>query len=93
MTRSDHGSARGVRLTDERLEELSKEAERGYDPERLDRRRRGRPPIGSTAASIFQVRLEPELREALEARADVLETTPSDIARRALRAYLETDQR
>jgi hypothetical protein len=33
-------------------------------------RRGGRPPIGSAAASVESVRLEPELREALASRAE-----------------------
>jgi predicted transcriptional regulator len=44
--------------------------------------------MGEKAAKVFQVRLEPDLRELLESEADAEETTPSDIVRRALRAYL-----
>ena len=79
----------GVKLTGEQLDALVEEAERGYDPERLRMRsRRGRPPLGSEAAAVFQVRLPPALRAALEQAADAERTTPSDIVRRALRDYL-----
>jgi predicted transcriptional regulator len=37
---------------------------------------------------VFPVRLEPELRAALETRAETDHTTASDIVRNALRAYL-----
>ena len=88
MSDKTHKSSGGVELTDDLIEELAEEAERGYDITELRRRRPGRPPLGSRAATVFQVRLEPELREALERAADTEETTPSEIARRALRAYL-----
>lgn len=92
MTREDYGTSGGIRLTNELIEKLAEEAERGYDVEELRRRhQRGRPPIGSGAASVFQVRLEPELREALTRRADDDETTPSTVARQALRGYLDLD--
>jgi hypothetical protein len=80
----------GVELTDELVEQLAGEAERGYDISRLTRRR-GRPPLGSAAAVLFQVRLDPALRGALAQRADEEQTTPSDIARRALQAYLREE--
>lgn len=84
-----HGTSGGIELTDELIENLAREAERGYDVEDLRRRRRrGRPPIGSKAATVFHVRLEPELREALKRRADADETTPSDVVRQAIRTYL-----
>jgi ribbon-helix-helix CopG family protein len=83
-----HRTSGGVELTDALINELSAEAERGYDAARLGRRpRRGRPPMGNKAASVFQVRLDPALRRELEERADAEETTPSDLMRRALRAY------
>jgi hypothetical protein len=45
--------------------------------------------MGRKAASVFQVRLEPELRDELERFADATEATPSDVVRAALREYLE----
>jgi hypothetical protein len=90
MSNSEYGSSGGVELTDELIERLAQEAEEGYEVERLrPRSRRGRPPIGSEAAALFQVRLEPELRGALARAAQLQRTSPSEMARRALRAYLE----
>lgn len=83
-----HPTSGGVELTAEFLEELADEAERGYEPEQL-KRRRGRPPVGSDAGAPFQVRLEPELREALNDRARASQTTPSSVARGAISRYLE----
>jgi hypothetical protein len=48
------------------VEALAGEAERGYDVTTIVRRRRGgRPPLGSAAASVEPVRLGPELKRAL----------------------------
>jgi hypothetical protein len=78
----------GVELTDEVLERMAAEAEAGLDPTRL-RRRPGRPTMGSGPAETLPVRLDPELREALDERAAAEDTTASDVVRQALRRYLE----
>ena len=62
----------GKVLTDTDVEAIADEAERDYDVEALKARRRGRPSMGSAAADIVPVRLDPELKEAVETRADVL---------------------
>jgi len=67
---------------------LTKEAESGLDTSRL-RRRPGRPAMGSGPADSFPVRLDPELRKALDHRAATDNTTASDIVREALRHYLK----
>lgn len=64
-------------------------AEAGYDVEETIRRRGGRPPIGSAAASVESVRLEPELREALAQNAEHDHETTSSAIRKALREYLK----
>lgn len=87
VNRSAHGKSGGVELTDEVIQRLADEAERGYDIETV-RTRRGRPRMGSKPAAPFQVRLEPELREALERAAVRQKMSPSELARRALRSYL-----
>ena len=47
-------------------------AERGYDVDTILRRRRGwRRPVGSAAASVESVRLDPELKRALMIRSGV----------------------
>jgi hypothetical protein len=50
---------------------------------------RGRPSMGSAPTEAFPVRLDPELRQALDARAAASDTTPSEVVREALRRYLE----
>ena len=50
-------TARGAPITDELIDKLAKQAEAGYDVDEILRRRGGRPPIGSAAASVESVRL------------------------------------
>jgi predicted transcriptional regulator len=45
--------------------------------------------LGSAPAEVVPVRLDPELRAAIEARAEADDTNSSEIIRRALRAYLD----
>ena len=52
------------------------------------RRRGGRPPMGSAAAAVESVRLDPELNQALRERAEKEGRTNSDLIRDALRLYL-----
>jgi predicted transcriptional regulator len=63
------------------------EAEAGLDVSKL-RPRRGRPPMGSAAADPFPVRLDPELRHAVDERAAADDTTASEVIRTALREFL-----
>ncbi len=87
--RKSHGRSKaGVELTDDVLERMADEAEEGLDITKV-RRRPGRPPMGSAPAESFPVRLEPELRRALDERAAADETTASEIVRQALRRYLK----
>ena len=89
MAKKTHGrTMAGVELTDEALDQMAREAEEGLDITKL-RRRPGRPAMGSGPAESFPVRLEPELRTALEQRAENDKTTASDIVREALRSYLK----
>jgi hypothetical protein len=81
-------TASGKAITDELVEKLAGKAEAGYDVDETRRRRGGRPPIGSAAASVESVRLDPELREALAKRAERDQETPSSVIRKALRRYL-----
>jgi len=86
--RKSHGRSKaGVELTDEVLERMADQAEEGLDITTL-RRRPGRPAMGSAPAESFPVRLDPELRSALDDRAAADETTASQIIREALRRYL-----
>jgi len=77
----------GVELTDEVLDRMAEEAEAGLDVAKL-RRRPGRPSMGSGPADTLPVRLDPELRRELDARAASDSTTASDVVREALRRYL-----
>jgi hypothetical protein len=81
-------TASGRPITEELVTELAEKAEAGYDVEDTLRRRVGRPPIGSAAATVESVRLDPELRDALLERANRDEETPSTVIRKALREYL-----
>ncbi len=90
MATKAHGkTASGVPITDELTDKLAAKAEAGYDVEETLRRRGGRPAMGSAAASVESVRLEPELREALAQRAERDHETTSSVIRKALRKYLE----
>ncbi len=65
------------------------DAEAGFDVAATVRRRRGRPPIGSAAAQVESVRLDPELLEALVNRAHDDGESTSAVIRKALRQYLK----
>ncbi|MFI4985732.1 MAG: CopG family transcriptional regulator [Solirubrobacterales bacterium] len=89
MSKQTHGkTASGTQITDDLIDKLAAKAEAGYDVEQTLRRRGGRPPIGSAAASVESVRLEPELRQALASRAEHDHETTSSVIRKALREYL-----
>lgn len=90
MTKKTYGrTASGVPITDELVDKLSAKAEAGYDVDEMLRRRGGRPPMGSAAAAVESVRLDPELREALTVRASRDHETTSTVIRKALRQYLK----
>lgn len=57
--------------------------------EALKHRRRRRPLIGSAPAEVVPVRLDPELRAAVEARATADQTTTSDVISDALCHFLD----
>ena len=80
----------GEPITDTEVAALAAEAKAGYDVDRLIARRgkRGRPALGSAAATVESVRLDPELRGQLLERARSEGTTTSEIIRRALRRFL-----
>ncbi len=90
MATTDGRRADGSPLGDVDVERLADEAERGYDVEDLLQRRRGRPLMGSSAASVESVRLDPELKRDLLLRAAQEGTSVSDLIRAAVRKYLRT---
>jgi Ribbon-helix-helix protein, copG family len=80
----------GTPVTDADIEAMADEAERGYDVDTVLRRRRGgRPPLGSGAASVESVRLDPELKRALLLRAAREHVSVSEVIRRAIGEYLQ----
>jgi uncharacterized protein (DUF4415 family) len=86
-----HGHTESERpITNQEVDILAAEAEAGYDVETLIARRnkRGRPTLGNAPASVESVRLDPELRRLLLARAEADGTTTSELIREALRRYL-----
>ena len=77
-------------ITDTDIEAMADEAERGYDVDAVLRRRRGgRPPLGSAAATVESVRLDPELKRALLLRAAQEHVSVSEVIRRAIGEYLQ----
>ncbi|MEX1207330.1 MAG: ribbon-helix-helix domain-containing protein [Acidimicrobiia bacterium] len=79
----------GRTLTDADLETLATEVEEtDYDVEAIKTRRRGRPSMGSGPADVVPVRIDPELRAAIEAQAEADGTTTSEIIREAIRRFL-----
>jgi CRISPR-associated endonuclease/helicase Cas3 len=80
----------GKPITDEMIERLADEAERGYEPGQLQGRRRGpgRPPLGAAAKSVESVRLDAALQAETAQRAAAEGITVSELIRRALRQYL-----
>ena len=90
MTDNDmHRTSSGRALSDDELDRLAAEVEEAdYDVEVLKTRRRGRPPMGSGPADVVPVRIDPELRAAIEARAVTDHTTTSEIIREAIRRFL-----
>jgi CRISPR-associated endonuclease/helicase Cas3 len=83
-------TAGGDVLTDEIVEELADEAERGYDLSKATKVTYGRPSLGAAGVSPrVQVRVDPDLADALKARAHEEHRSVSEIARTALREYVE----
>jgi hypothetical protein len=85
-----HGhKADGTPITDEMVQAMADEAERGYDVDEILRSRRGgRPPMGSAASTVESVRLDPELKRDLLLRAAEDHITVSEAIRRAIGQYL-----
>ena len=82
------GRSGGKDVTEADIDRIAREAEAGYDVDKI-LRRRGRRPMGSAAAEVVPVRLDPELRAAVEARAEKDGATTSEVIRRALRRELD----
>lgn len=88
----EHGHTKsGMPITDELVEELADEAERGYDVDELiaRRNRRGRPRLGAGRSTVESVRLDPELKQRLVRRAEDEGVSVSEVIREALLHHLE----
>lgn len=85
-----HRTRSGRSITDEDIDLLATEVEEAnYDVEGLKTRRRGRPSMGSGPADVVPVRIDPEMRAAIESRAETDHTTTSEIIREAIRRFLD----
>ncbi|HET6299156.1 MAG TPA: DEAD/DEAH box helicase family protein, partial [Kribbella sp.] len=84
-TDADLRTVSGRSMTDTEIANLAAEAAAGYDASAL-RRQRTR-----TRAEVVPVRMPPELKAAIERRAEVESTSVSEIVREALRARLRGD--
>lgn len=78
----------GAALTPKVEEALADEAEAGYDLEVATPRRVGRPSLGRGVSPRLDLRIEPDLAEALHERAEEEHRSISAVARDALRRYL-----
>jgi hypothetical protein len=82
-------TAAGDELSEQDIEALADEAERGYDLETARRVHVGRPSLGKAGSSPrVQVRVDPALAKALRARARREKRSVSEVARKALYEYL-----
>lgn len=83
-------TAGGDELSEEDIEALADEAERGYDLDKAIKVTVGRPSLGTKGASPrVQIRVDPDLAKALRARAHKEHRSVSEIARTALREYVD----
>ena len=83
-------TAAGDELSEADIEALADEAERGYDLDKAIKVTVGRPSLSPSGVSPrVQVRVDPKLAKALRARARREQRSVSEIARTALREYLE----
>ena len=89
MTNQAKNVPRPVLATPDRVEDYVDEAKQGYDIDQVLRRRSGRPAMGSAAASVESVRLDPELKRDLLLRAAEDNTSVSEVIRSAIGAYLQ----
>jgi hypothetical protein len=78
----------GTVLTPKVEEALADEAETGYDLTKAKAVRTGRPSLSRGTSPRLDLRVEPELAEALHRRAREEHRTVSAVARDALRRYV-----
>lgn len=81
----------GTTITPDMIDALTDEAEAGYDLDQARRQRVGRPSLGSGTSPRLQFRVPPDLYAAAARRAQQEGRAVSDIARDALRAYVQQE--
>lgn len=77
---------KGMPVTDQEIEAWAQEAEAGYDVTEL--KKRGRPRLGTHTTSIIPVRMDQELIEALNQKAQAKELNRSEAIRAAVKAWV-----
>jgi predicted HicB family RNase H-like nuclease len=88
--RKTHRTKDGRTLTAADIDALADElANADYDLDAVKARPVGRPRMGSAPAISTQIRLDPEMRAALDQAARQADVSVSEVVRRALRQYLE----
>ncbi|MDP1794197.1 MAG: ribbon-helix-helix protein, CopG family [Acidimicrobiales bacterium] len=89
MTKRIYGHTKsGKAVTDEMIERLADEAERGYNVDEI-LGRRGRPRLGRDKSVVESVRMDPELKQLLVERAAKDGLPVSEVIRTAIRRHLE----
>ena len=90
MSDKTYKTGSGAVLTDADIAAIVDEVEHAdYDVEELLARRRGRPAMGSGPAAVVPVRIDPELKAAIDARVAADDSSTSEVIREALRRFLE----
>ena len=85
----EYRTKRGTKLSDADIDRMATDAARDRDVADLKTRRRGRPAMGSGPAEVVPVRLDPDLKRAVESRAEADHSTTSAVIREALRRFLD----
>jgi predicted transcriptional regulator len=78
----------GVPVTEEQIAAWAKEADAGYDVNKLKERGRGRPGRGAEPSQVVALRLTPDELAAIDARAARESKTRSEAIRDALTSYV-----
>lgn len=82
------GTSNGVEVTQADVDRMAESAERGFERAAL-KRRGGRRRMGSAPAEVVPVRIDPELKAAIDARAAADQSTTSEVIREAIRRFLD----
>lgn len=90
MSDKTYKTVAGTVLTQKDIDAIADEVEHAdYDIDVLLERKRGRPAMGSGPASVVPVRIDPELKAAIDARAVADDLSTSEVIREALRRFLD----